>query len=200
MPDNTVSSPVAVTLTRRLESVATVPATTLSPLLRTTGLDSPVTMDSSMLASPVTTVPSAGMEPPGRTSTTSPTASWSGDTFTTLSPSTFSAVSGSRCASESNADDVFANERISSQCPSNMITTRSASSHQNSSSAGSKPRVAANEDPNATVMPRLMSIIMPGFRSRSSATAPVRNGLPPHTYMTVPRIGDTHSGQPSPIE
>ncbi|GGO65512.1 hypothetical protein GCM10010910_22840 [Microbacterium nanhaiense] len=37
--------------------------------------------------------------------------------------------------------------------------------------------------------------IIPGFRDRSSLTAPVRNGAPPHAYITVPRTGDTHLTQ-----
>gem|GEM_PF-3750663 len=32
---------------------------------------------------------------------------------------------------------------------------------------------------------------MPGCRARSSATAPVRNGAPPHAYITVPSTGET---------
>ena len=45
----------------------------LSPTLRRTGRDSPVTIDSSMSAEPSTISPSAGTLPPGRTTTTSPT-------------------------------------------------------------------------------------------------------------------------------
>ncbi len=45
----------------------------------------------------------------------------------------------------------------------------------------------------AVVMARPMSSIMPGRRAFSSSTAPVRNGRPPHTKMTVPSTGETHS-------
>ena len=45
---------------------------------------------------------------------------------------------------------------------------------------------------NATVIASPISSIMPGLRARSSLTAPVRNGAPPHTYITVPRtVGST---------
>ena len=37
---------------------------------------------------------------------------------------------------------------------------------------------------------------MPGRRPRISSTAPVRNGRPPHTYMTVPSTGEIQVVQP----
>ena len=52
------------------------------------------------------------------------------------------------------------------------------------------PRLAPQDATNATVIASAISSIIPGFRARSSPTAPVRNGRPPHTYMTVPRIGE----------
>ena len=109
--------------------------------------------------------------------------------MTISSPSMRSASSGSSAARESSAEEVCARERISIQWPSSMITISSASSHQNSSSWWSRPRVAPQEDRNATVMPRLISSIIPGARERSSESPPVRKGRPPHAYMTVPRIG-----------
>ena len=42
-----------------------------------------------------------------------------------------------------------------------------------------------------------MSSIIPGWRARISETAPVRNGWPPQTYMTVPSIGETHHTHPA---
>ena len=139
MPASAVSSPTAVICTRSPESVATVPATTWSPVPRRTGRDSPVIIASSMLAEPCTMRPSAGTRPPGRTTTTSPTLRSAGATVTVLSPSTRSASSGSSAASESSAEVVWARERISSQCPSSMITISSESSHQKSSSWSRTP-------------------------------------------------------------
>ena len=192
MPASAVSSPTAVTLTRRPESVATVPATTLSPTPRRTGRDSPVTIDSSTSAAPSAIWPSAGTPPPGRTITMSPTRRSDGATVTTSSPSMRSASSGSSAASESSADVVCASERISIQCPSSMITISSASSHQKSSWWSSTPRLAPHDDTNATVIASPISSIIPGVRERISLTAPVRNGRPPQRYMTVPSTGDTH--------
>ncbi len=137
-------------------------------------------IDSSMLALPSTIRPSAGTDPPGRTRTTSPTTSSAGATVTTSSPTSFSAWSGSSAANESSADVVRASERISIQWPSSMITTSSASSHQKSSPWSSRCSVEPHDETNATVIARPISSIIPGWRDRTSETAPVRNGQPPH--------------------
>jgi hypothetical protein len=192
MPASAVSSPTAVTLTRNPESVATVPATTASPWLRRTGRDSPVTIDSSMSAAPSTMTPSAGTPPPGRTITTSSTRSSDGATVSLPLAVTRSASSGSSAASESSADVVCASDRISIQWPSSMITISSASSHQKSRLCGSMPTLAPQDETNATVIARPISSIIPGARERISLIAPVRNGRPPHTYITVPSSGETH--------
>ena len=196
MPARVVSSPTAVTSTRRPESVAMVPAMTRSPSPRRTVVDSPVTIDSSMLADPSATRPSAGTDAPGRTTTRSPTTSSAGSTWTVSPSRTTSAVSGRRAASAVRAEAVCAVERISTQWPNSMMTTRSASSHQKSSSALSTPRVEPQDERNATVIASPMRSIIPGRRARISSTAPVRKGRPPHTYMTVPRTGATHVSQP----
>ena len=197
MPARAVSSPTAVISTRRPESVATVPATTVSPSPRRTGFDSPVIIDSSMLAEPARIRPSAGTRPPGRTTTRSPSRRSVGATSSVSSPTTRSAWSGSSAASESSAEVVWARDRISIQWPSSMITISSASSHQKSSSWSSTPRLAPQEARKATVMARPMSSIIPGCRRRTSSTAPVRNGRPPHTYMTVPSSGEIQPTQPA---
>ena len=67
--------PVASTRMRTVLSVATVPATTLSPVSRKTGRDSPVIIASSNSAAPSRMVPSAGTRAPALTSTTSSTTS-----------------------------------------------------------------------------------------------------------------------------
>ena len=75
------------------------------------------------------------------------------------------------------------------------MTISSASSHQKSSWWSSAPRLAPHDETNATVIARPISNIIPGARERISLTAPVRNGLPPQKYITVPSTGDT---QPDP--
>ena len=72
------------------------------------------------------------------------------------------------------------------------MTISSASSHQKSSWWSSTPRLAPHDETNATVMASPISSIIPGARERISLTAPVRKGLPPQKYMTVPSTGDTH--------
>ena len=66
---------------------------------------------------------------------------------------------------------------ISSQWPRTMIVISDASSHQTSISK--RPNVAASEVPKATMMARLMSVIMPGLRSASSLHAPRMKTRPP---------------------
>jgi len=78
-----------------------------------------------------------------------------------------------------------------------MITISSASSHQNSSVWLSNPSVAPQLARNATVIASPISSIIPGRRARSSLTAPLRNGEPPHAYMTEPSSGGTHASAPS---
>jgi hypothetical protein len=58
-----------------------------------------------------------------------------------------------------------------------MIVTSAASSHQNSRS--NSPRLVASDATYATVIAIAISSIIPGARSRTSATAPARNGQPP---------------------
>ena len=53
MPESAVCSPIAVTRTRRLPPLATVPAITVAPGPFGTGFDSPVIIDSSTSAAPV---------------------------------------------------------------------------------------------------------------------------------------------------
>ncbi|SIJ81719.1 Uncharacterised protein [Mycobacteroides abscessus subsp. abscessus] len=56
--------------------------------------------------------------------------------------------------------------------------------------------MAAQEAKKATVIARAMSSIIPGLRDFNSLTAPVRKGLPPQTYMTVPSAAATQPAQP----
>jgi hypothetical protein len=71
-----------------------------------------------------------------------------------------------------------------------MITISSESSHQNSRSKA--PKTVATLAPKATRMAREISSIMPGWRLRSSARPPSRNGRPPYRNTAVPSTGATH--------
>ena len=69
-----VSSPTRVAVNRIVPSMFCVPEVTVSPAALLTGIDSPVTADSSTLVVPSVTVPSTGMRAPGRTTMVSPAA------------------------------------------------------------------------------------------------------------------------------
>ena len=179
IPARVVSVPTAATFTRTVLSVATVPATTVSPAWRSTGFDSPVIIASSNSAVPSRMVPSAGTRAPARTSTTSPTANSVVGTVMVSPSTTFSASSGSRAASASKAEEAAPRARISIQWPSSMMTTSSASSHQKSSIRSPMPRVVTQEATKATVMAIAISSIIPGWRARNSVSPPFRKGMPP---------------------
>ena len=66
-----------------------------------------------------------------------------------------------------------------------------ASSHQISTS--NQPSVPAQLVTKATRMASEMSVIIPGWRARTSASPPRRKTVPPYRKMTVPRIGGMRS-------
>src|ERR1700738_1951960 len=67
-----------------------------------------------------------------------------------------------------------------------MIVINDASSHQTSISK--RPNVAAIEVPNATMIAKLINVIMPGLRSASSPRDPRMNTRPPYPKIMVPRM------------
>jgi len=170
MPESAVSSPTAVTRTRRLPPAATVPPTTTAPDALEISRDSPVIRDSSTSAVPSNTIPSAGTRDPGRTRTTSATRNCARGTLSMPDSVTRSALSGSNAASVSSAPWAWVTAFISSQCPRSMTLINVASSHQTSTSK--TPKVAASEAENATTTARLIRVIMPGWRPESSRHAP----------------------------
>jgi hypothetical protein len=93
-----LSAAAAATRTLMAVSVLMVPAKTVSPTPLLLGTLSPVTGASSMAPRPSTIAPSAGMRSPGRTSTTCFRARLDAWTSRTPSPSTSSAVLGTRSA------------------------------------------------------------------------------------------------------
>src|SRR6185312_8999113 len=85
-----------------------VPPITRSPGCFSTGIDSPVSIDSSTALAPERTSPSTGTRSPGRTSTVSPFATCSTGTSTSASPRSTGAVLGPRLqgiAGEDQGDD-----------------------------------------------------------------------------------------------
>jgi hypothetical protein len=88
-----VSDPTCVAR-KRIEPVwLTVPAMTFAPASFSIGIDSPVTIDSSIEVCPSITAPSTGTRSPGRSSTVSPTRTSDTGTRTMLpSRSTFASA------------------------------------------------------------------------------------------------------------
>jgi hypothetical protein len=82
-------------------------------------------------------------------------------------------------------------ERISIQWPRLMTVRRVASSHQTSTLK--MPMVAAQLATKATMIARLMRVIMPGWPSLSSIRAPTRKTRPPYRKISVPRMAGIHS-------
>ena len=91
-----------------------------------TGIDSPVSIDSSTSDSPVSTVPSTGILLPGRMTTISPASTSAVGTSTSIPLRITVAFAGVRSISALIADDAPARARISSQWPSRMNTSRTA--------------------------------------------------------------------------
>src|SRR4051794_9542705 len=77
-----------------------------------------------------------------------------------------------------------------------MIVTSVASSHHRSEPGN--PKVTARLNPNATMIASEMSVIIPGRRSRSSATAPRMNTEPPYPNTSAPNTAGTQRDAPGP--
>ena len=69
-------------------------------------------------------------------------------------------------------------ERISIQWPRSMMVTSDDSSHQ--SGIPGAPKLTATLNTKATEMASEISVIIPGNRSRSSWSPPLRNTEPPY--------------------
>jgi hypothetical protein len=115
-----VSLPTRVARNTTLPVVLTVPPITSSPGLRDTGRGSPVSIDSSTADAPDSTTPSTGMRSPGRTTTSSPTATVSTATSCSRPSRRTSAVRDRSLASRRIASEVRPLARASNRRPSRM--------------------------------------------------------------------------------
>ena len=108
-----VSAPTASARKVKLPQALTVPAKTLPPTSFSTGMLSPVSIDSSTLDAPSTISPSTGMRSPGRTTMRSPgRTSLTGTSRPPSSPASL-AVSGRRLRSFRSAAEVPPRARAS---------------------------------------------------------------------------------------
>ena len=104
-----------------------VPPITLSPTLLVTGMDSPVTIDSSMALRPSRISPSTGTRSPGRTRRRSPTTTWSRLTSSSVPSGLMRrAIFGDRSSSARMAPLVCSRAFSSSTCPSSTSTVMTA--------------------------------------------------------------------------
>ena len=125
MCDSTVCVPTAVKRTSTRPSPLMLPPWTRAPTFLLTGMDSPVSMDSSAWVWPSLTKPSAAKRSPALTTTTSPTSS--SDTGTSTSPSgpIQCARAGRKACKARMAEVVWRLARTSSHLPSSTsVITR----------------------------------------------------------------------------
>ena len=115
-----------------------VPPMTVSPAVLVTGIDSPVTSDSSTVDRPCSTIPSTGTASPGRTRSRSPSCtSSSGTSASEPSAASRRAVFGVRSSSALIAPEVCSRARSSSTCPNNTSTVITAAGSKYTSTAPS---------------------------------------------------------------
>ena len=121
-----LSAPSVVARKRKAPVRLIVPPITRSPAFFSTGIDSPVSIDSSTALAPESTSPSTGTRSPGRTITMSPLRTCSTGTSTSRSSRRTRAVFGCRATSERRAAEVRLLARASNALPvrmSAMMTT-----------------------------------------------------------------------------
>ena len=115
-----VSRPTRVASTTIAPVVLSVAPTTSSPSTFSTGIGSPVSMDSSTAVRPVRTTPSTATFSPGRTRNRSPTATSAAGTSTSVPSRKTRAVLGVRSSSRRIASDMRPLARASSRRPRRM--------------------------------------------------------------------------------
>ena len=165
-----LSPTVLVTDTSSTPSRLTVASNTCSPGSLETGMDSPVMLASSIPPRPLMITPSVGTRAPGRSTTTSPTASSDAGTSSTLpSVPLSSAVSGRSAISAS----IARRARPSARCSSVVEMLNSVKSTAPSKGAPTTAAAIA-----ATTMSRSMSRMC---SRQSAARARHAAGIPPAT-------------------
>ena len=120
MRASTESAPMRVARTRSAPVRLTVPPTTSSPVRRSMGSGSPVSIDSSMLPCPSTMVPSAAMDSPGRTRNSSPVMRLEMGSSSSPPVRTTRTVWGRSESRRSSAAEARPFARSSSHCPVTM--------------------------------------------------------------------------------
>ena len=169
----------------------TVPPVTRLPGAFATGMDSPVTIDSSTALRPSSTTPSTGTRSPGRTRRRSPgRTSASGTSSSLPSSRRRRAVFGARPSSARMAPDVALRARSSSTWPRRTSVTITAAASKYTGGAppwrtpwGKAPgaSMAKTLQPNAAAVPRAISVNMFRLRVTRDCQPRTKKGQPPQS-------------------
>ena len=148
MPASVVSLPTRSA--RKVKDVLPLmlPPVTGSPTALSTGMLSPVSMDSSTWASPVSIFPSTGIRSPGSTRMRSPRISWATGTVRAVpSPASTVALSGARRIICSTASPVLRRLLASNSLPSMIraMITPADSQYMSCTAVRSPPRMRSRE-------------------------------------------------------
>jgi hypothetical protein len=115
--DSVVSRPTRSARITKLPDAFMVAPMTRSPAPRSTGIDSPVSIDSSSADAPSTITPSTGTRSPGRTRSRSPARTWSSGTSCSRPSRSTRAVAGRSFSRAPTAPAAWPLARASSQRP-----------------------------------------------------------------------------------
>ena len=192
---SSVSEPTRCASITSVPVPLTVPPVTLSPGAFSTGIGSPVTIDSSMLRCALDDAAIDGIRSPGRTRSRSSTyTSASGTSRSVPSASIRRAVFGARPSRLRIAALVRLRARSSSTWPSSTRTTIAAAGSKYTATAPpmrnecgkrSGASVATTLKPYAAPTPSAMSVNMLRWRLTSDAHPRTKNGQPPHSTTGV---------------
>jgi hypothetical protein len=130
----------------------TVAPISRAPVVFSTGMDSPVTMDSSSALTPSSTTPSTGTFSPGRTRSTSPGCTCSSGISCSLpSARTMRAIFGARPSSILIAALVWLRARNSITCPSSTNAMITAAASKYTGTVPAMLRIAGGNIPGASI-------------------------------------------------
>ncbi len=168
-----VSEPTRVARTVIAAAVLSVPPETSAPAALSIGIDSPVSIDSSIALAPVTITPSTGILEAGLTITTSPTANSDAGTTNSLPSRTTVAVSGTRVSKDRNAAIARPRARASSNLPKRIKRISSSAVSKNRGPAKNKSgKVVRIEYRYAALIPSATRVSMLAVRLRAAIHAP----------------------------
>ena len=185
----------------------TVPPVTASSFALTTGIGSPVSIDSSTWLWPSITTPSTGTFSPGRTRSTSPACTSSSGTSASLpSLAIRRAVFGASPSSALSAAPVRRRARSSRKSPSVTRVTITAADSKYTATRPCMSRKPSGKIPghrnatalysHATPVPSAISVYMFGRQGFSERQPRTKNGAPPHSTTMLPSTASPQAATP----